>query len=191
MMGTAQAARSSLNKAAGQHHTIVLDDASAVARVEYISAQAVDAHLCATPDQWPGLQSADALCRGEALEGSWFGYDRRNRLLKAGKAPPLPKTYTLKLHPLPHLAHLPLAEQRAAYAKMEEDVDLAAHKSYPRIRPRRGLRADDAASRGRQGHSRVAPDPSGPPGLFFAQLLSSTPRPWQAAVAGPAAVAAR
>ncbi len=110
-------------------HTVVLDEASAVARVEYIFAQAIDAHLCATPGQWPGLQSADALCRGEALEGTWFGYDRRNRLLKAGKEPPPPKRYTLELHPLPHLAHLPLAEQRAAYAKMEEDVILAAaHK---------------------------------------------------------------
>ncbi len=110
-------------------HTVVLDEASERARVEYIFAQAIDANLCATPGEWPGLQSADALCRGQVIEGTWFGYERRNRLIKAGKEPPPPKRYELKLAPLPHLRGLPLHQRRAAYQKMEEDVVLvAAHR---------------------------------------------------------------
>ncbi len=107
-------------------HTVVLDEASALERVRYIFAQAVSANLCERPGEWPGLQTVDALCRGEALVGTWFSYDRRRRAAQAGKPLPKPKRYEVRLSPLPQWADLPLAQRQARYQQLEQEVVQAA-----------------------------------------------------------------
>ncbi len=52
----------------------VLDDASAVRRLEYLLSHGVKEHLVAAPEEWPGVRGVTTLLTGVASRGRW--YDR-------------------------------------------------------------------------------------------------------------------
>jgi REP element-mobilizing transposase RayT len=59
---------------ASSYHQIPVDkdEATQVARLRYILAQGVKEGLVERPEDWPGVQSATALCEGRPLTGRWI-----------------------------------------------------------------------------------------------------------------------
>lgn len=117
----------------------VLDEASIRARSQYIMAQAVRAGLVAKPNQWPGLNCADALCRGAELKGYLTTAATRRRARRTGKTyaeTGIPRTLTLA--PLPGHSNWTIHQRQTWYRHIERDIitnAVAENALHPRRYP--------------------------------------------------------
>jgi hypothetical protein len=115
----------------------VLSEAALRDRVKYVMAQAVSAGLVAKPGQWPGLNCADALCRGSVLSGYYTTADSRRRARRLG----VPDARTaekrqLILAPLPSHTNWTVAQRQAWYRHIEREI-IQEERARIAHRPRR------------------------------------------------------
>ena len=101
-------------------------------RVKYIMAQATAAGLVARPNQWPGLNTCDALCRGAHMIGylASAALRRQARLDKMPLATIAPRR-EFKLTPL--LIHEGWSEHKRQrwYREIEREVIAEAAEKFP------------------------------------------------------------
>jgi REP element-mobilizing transposase RayT len=101
----------------------VLGDAAIRDRSRYVMAQAVRAGLVAKPNQWLGLNCADALCRGAALTGYYTTAASRRQARRAG-VPDVKtaETRRLVLAPLPGHTNWTEAQRQTWYRHIERKI---------------------------------------------------------------------
>jgi len=101
------------------------EEAAQVERLKYILANSVKEGLVERPEDWPGLNSAQALLTGEPLEGLWFDRTKewaaRNHGEKPGRLE-FASEEVLHLEPLPCWRHLPPEEIRTRVAELIEQI---------------------------------------------------------------------
>ncbi|MGK0359240.1 MAG: hypothetical protein ACI9U2_001541 [Bradymonadia bacterium] len=101
----------------------IRDDAQMRERSKYIMAQATAAGLVARPNQWPGLNTCDALCRGERMMG-YLGsaalrrQAARDKVAMASIAP----RREVRLSPLPIHAGWPEYQRQRWYQQIEREI---------------------------------------------------------------------
>ncbi len=82
----------------------ILDDAAAEKRLRYLLSHGVKERMVARVEEWPGVNSAQALVKGEALHGVWLDrvgeYDARRRDQQT-TSDQFQTRYDVKLAPLP------------------------------------------------------------------------------------------
>jgi REP element-mobilizing transposase RayT len=129
---------------AGPYRAILVaaDEASQVARLRYLIANACKENLVARPRDWPGLQAAELVLTGPTHRGLWIDRTglcqaRRRRGGEGVKSEDFEHEETLVLSPLPCWAHLAWSEYqervRALVREVEEDT--AARHQYEGTRP--------------------------------------------------------
>ena len=104
------------------------DEATQVARLEYLLAQSCAAGLTSKPEEWPGIHAVDALLEGRPLVGKWISrgsqWAARNRKGADSSDRAHSERMELTLDPLPCWAGLSEEErrERVAYilARIEE-----------------------------------------------------------------------
>ncbi|MCB9549311.1 MAG: transposase [Myxococcales bacterium] len=87
----------------------VLSDAHALERLRYLMSQATKAFVVRHPDDDPFVCSTPHHLRGLPLRGTWRGRGGSTR-------------YTVEISPLPGLAALSIAEQRATCWQLADDI---------------------------------------------------------------------
>jgi len=99
----------------GRYHSASLADSEEVqaARFRYILSNGCKEGLVASPLDWPGVSSAQALYRGETtLTGIWYDRTAEYHARIRGERKRFPSVQTVRLSPLPFLAASTTAEQR-------------------------------------------------------------------------------
>lgn len=114
----------------------ILDEASIRARTRYIMAQAVQARLVAQPNQWLGLNTVDALCRGVPIEGYYTTAQSRRTARRRGVSYAETATkHRFEPDPLPGHTNWTKAQRQAWYQAIETEIieeaaDAIAHGVY-------------------------------------------------------------
>ena len=116
----------------------IRDDARLRERAKYIMAQGPAAGLVARPNQWPGLHTCDALCRGERLIG-YLGSAALRRQAARQKVPmvTIAPRREIRLSPLPTHAGWPEHRRQRWYRELEREIIEEAAAAFPgkRYRP--------------------------------------------------------
>ena len=126
---------------ARRHRVIpIVDETSLIDRMRYIYENGCKEGLVAHPALWPGLNAADALCRGGAIHGVWVDRSSLYRARRGGRREPTRGAFTerrpLELDPLPCWSGLAPERQR----EMNAELVAEAAKSAPKRAARRGYR---------------------------------------------------
>jgi hypothetical protein len=114
-----------------RYESIVVTDeeAAQVGRLRYILANTCKENLVASPLEWPGVHCAQALIKGEAVEGTWFDRKLEHNARLRGREPG-PREFaspeTVLLSPLPCWAHMSPATYRARIAELIHDIEQTA-----------------------------------------------------------------
>ena len=101
----------------------VLDDLSAERRLRYILSNGCKEGLVGHPEDWPGVQSATALCTDRKMQGEWV--DRTSFLQcprRDKKLEEFIEEVELELDPLPHLKSASREEYRRMMRALVEDI---------------------------------------------------------------------
>jgi len=105
------------------HNAAVLDDASAIAQLQYILANSVKEGLVDDPRDWPGPSSTTALLDGTSMLGRWTSRTAKGRQSARSVREEL---YEITLAPLPSWTELPSDERcRRVGELMDNAVALA------------------------------------------------------------------
>ena len=112
--------------------TPMLDDAVVRDRTKYIMAQATAARLVARPNQWPGLNTCDALCRGARLIGYLGSAALRRQAVrdKVAMVTIAPRR-EMKLSPLPMHVGWPAHRRQRWYREIEREIIEEAAAANP------------------------------------------------------------
>jgi hypothetical protein len=117
----------------GPYHEIPVsgEEEIQIARLKYLLANSVKDGLVERPEQWPGVQSATALCNGEDLTGVWYNRSRlwneRNvHRNEDASEDDVSTEERVCLVPLPCWAHLLPEEYQRRIRELVEDVVEAA-----------------------------------------------------------------
>jgi hypothetical protein len=101
----------------------ILDDVMLRERTKYIMAQMVTAGCVARPNQWLGLNTCDALCRGAQLVGYRGNAALRRQSRREGTPMrTLAPRRVVQLSPLPSHADWPLHKRQAWYRAIEREI---------------------------------------------------------------------
>lgn len=118
-----------------QHIPVSDEEAAQVERLVYLLSQGVKEGLVARPQDWPGVQSADAMLSGEPLQGAWFDRSREDDLRRRGREAlkrDIEKRVQVPLTPLPCWRHLsPQARQRRIQDLLSR-IEVQASKEHRR-----------------------------------------------------------
>ena len=99
----------------GRYYSASLADSEEdqAARFMYILSNGCKEDLVASPLGWPGVSSAQALCRGETtMKGIWYDRTAEFHARIRGERKLFPSVQTVRLSPLPFLAESTTAERR-------------------------------------------------------------------------------
>ena len=95
-----------------------------VKRFLYILENGCKEGLVASPLDWPGVSSAQALYRGErTMKGTWYDRTAQFRALQRGEHKEYPSTETVHLSPLPFLAERSEDEQRQFAVEKVHEIE--------------------------------------------------------------------
>ena len=112
------------------------DEAVQVQRLRYLVAQGVKEGLVERPEQWPGINCAQALCEGQPLIGTW--YDRTSHYVHGAvlqedvTEEDFAEEVSLWFSPLPCWADYSPERYRREVGRLVEDVVLVAAKERQR-----------------------------------------------------------
>lgn len=127
----------------------VLDEDAMEDRFRYVLTQGTKENLVMRARDWPGVQSARALCGGPPLVGKWqdrtaesaLRRQRERKLERAAasgrslvlaKAPKVWREYPIELVPMLHWQGLGVGERRARVAAMLADDDESTRRRHER-----------------------------------------------------------
>ena len=118
----------------------ILDDVAMVARLEYLLSHGCKEGLVASPQDWPGVSSLDAMLSGEPMKGIWFNRTAEWYARRRGK--PFDKyafatKHEVVLSPLPCWERLDENEYRARVEGMVRHIEdrTSADNRKARITP--------------------------------------------------------
>lgn len=118
-----------------RYHSAIVknDEASQLERLRYILSNGCKEGLVDSPTQWPGASSTPALLDGSMeLQGTWFDRTKEYRARYRGSTETFPTIETVRLTPLPCLAHLErdtLVNQVGSMVREIEEATRAMHES--------------------------------------------------------------
>ena len=96
-----------------------------VERIRYILSHGCKEGLVGSPQEWPGVNCAQALMEGISLKGLWFNRSRENNALRRGKAfhrLEFTAVETLTFDPLPCYHHLSKTAYRRWISEVVADI---------------------------------------------------------------------
>jgi hypothetical protein len=102
------------------------EESKQVERLRYILSHGCKEGLVATPQEWPGVNEAQALLDGTPLKGLWFNRSQEHAARNRGKAfhrLEFASFETLHLTPLPCYKHLSKTAYRGWVAEVVADIE--------------------------------------------------------------------
>lgn len=121
---------------AGRYHAAIVDDdeATQVARLEYLLSNGVKEGLVWNSKDWPGVHSARALIECKPLEGIWISRTRqwaaRRRKGEDSSDAAHCEAVEIHLEPLPCWAHLPEQDWRGLVLEMVERIEKSGRRQH-------------------------------------------------------------
>ena len=116
--------------ATGAHYPMIPvspEDEAQVARLKYVLGNSVKEGLVARPQDWPGVNSAQALIDGQPLEGIWIDRTKQDAARRRKNADARDQKFseaeTLHFSPLPCWAHLPAKVVRRRVAQLVKEIE--------------------------------------------------------------------
>lgn len=112
------------------HYAIILDDAAAMARFQYVHSNGVKEGLVDHPSDSPWVSSAQALLGNGEVVAHWASTADRRRARRLGEstdARECGKEYRIVFTPLPGTEDLTADERRAMVAETFDEIARAAH----------------------------------------------------------------
>lgn len=104
-----------------------------IARLKYILSQGCKEGLVASPIDWPGVHSADALASGRPLEGVWTdrtSFDAARRRRQGAKIRDFQESLRVHLEPLPCWRHLDDESRRAEVRTLVDQIEKETQRHH-------------------------------------------------------------
>lgn len=122
---------------ADRYHAIPVSDEpeAQIARLRYHLSQGCKEGLVSSPHQWPGVQSATALTRGEPLVGEWLdcdGFRAARRKDPKSRRADFVTRYEVELKPLGCWGDLPAAAWRAELERLVASIEEETREMHQR-----------------------------------------------------------
>ena len=95
-------------------------------RLRYLLAQGTKEGLVASPKQWPGASSTQALLSGDTMEGVWIDRTEQYEAFQRKESNPdwrFTTTHRLELSPIPCWDHLPWHQRAARVRAMVREIE--------------------------------------------------------------------
>lgn len=115
------------------------EPAAQIERLRYILSHGAKEDLVSSPVQWPGLHCAEALMKGEAIEGVWYDRTRESAARRRGEVASMEEfatRYELELVALPCWRHLPAEVVRGYVREMVAEIEEETARRHRRDRTR-------------------------------------------------------